>query len=804
MRMARTREKTQSESRQTKNAALPAPRFAFGWASLVYALCTLSLSFPALAGKFLVSTHSDQYIAGYAFRDFAATTLRATGHFPQWNPYIFGGLPYVAAMHGDIFYPTFLLRMMMPTDAAMTWGFAIHLFLAGIFAFGFFRAIGYGFYGSLIGGIAYMMGGQLASLVSPGHDGKLFVSALFPLALWMLYLGFRKGKAWAWGLFAIAVGLSVLSPHPQLLQYMLLASGAYSLYLAFSAMEGSKLTRETALRRLGAALGSVVIGGAMGAIQYLPVRAYVPWSPRAGGLPSYAQATSYAWPPEELINTYLPQFSGMLDAYWGRNRIHLHSEYVGVVVLMLMGAAFIKLRSDRNRSHLHFWIGALVISLLWALGGHTPFYHIPYAIIPGTKFFRAPATIFFIGAFAIALLACAGTERILARQVGQKYFIGWAAVAAAVALIASAGGLTSFAQSLATDREYDRIAANAGALIAGAWRSFAFVALTAALALAFVRGRVPAKKLAPALAALAAVDLWTIMRFYWIFSAPASQLFASDILIDALRKQPQPTRVLALALAKPRDPFLGGDALMTKQVRQVLGYHGNQLGRYNTLLGADEDYKQLVNPSVWRLLNVQFLLSDVPDLGFIPNIQRIAGPVRNAAGTDEYLFRLPGESPYAWLAPVIVKEPDPITLAAVLDQRFDVSRAALFDTSSKVRGVTDVKELPPAIPIKVSVTRYEPGRADLELSAPAPPGSALVVSENYYPGWQATVDGKPAATDRADYTLIGVELPAGARKVSLSFVSREYHTGKVVTLAAIFAALAVLAAGIVMEQRKVA
>ena len=59
-------------------AALSAPRFAYGWAALVYALGTLSLAYPALAGKFLVNPRSDQYIAGYAFREFAASTLRAT------------------------------------------------------------------------------------------------------------------------------------------------------------------------------------------------------------------------------------------------------------------------------------------------------------------------------------------------------------------------------------------------------------------------------------------------------------------------------------------------------------------------------------------------------------------------------------------------------------------------------------------------------------------------------------------------------------------------------------------------------
>src|ERR1700682_6064737 len=290
--MAQPREKSrQSPTSADTSAAPPAPRFALGWAALVYVLSTLSLGYPALAGKFLVNPSSDQYIAGYAFREFAASTIRTTGHFPLWNPYLFGGMPYIAAMHGDIFYPTFLLRLVLPTDVAMTWGFIIHIFLAGLFTFGFLRVLGYGFYGALIGGIAYMMSGQIASYVSPGHDGKLFVSALFPLALWILHRGIREGKNWSWGAFALIIGLCVLSPHPQLLQYTLLASGAYALFLAFSAVDGPALPRVTAVKRLAAALGAVVVGLAIGAVQYLPVREYVSWSPRAGGFAAYSTAT---------------------------------------------------------------------------------------------------------------------------------------------------------------------------------------------------------------------------------------------------------------------------------------------------------------------------------------------------------------------------------------------------------------------------------------------------------------------------------------------------------------------------------
>jgi hypothetical protein len=805
--MAQHREKSRQvmDSANTP-AALPAPRFAFGWASLVYGLCTFSLAYPALAGRFLVSSHSDQYIAGYAFREFAASTLRAAGQFPLWNPYLYGGMPYIAAMHGDIFYPTFLLRMVMPTDVAMTWGFIIHIFLSGLFTFGFLRAIGYSFYGSLIGGVAYMMSGQIASYVSPGHDGKLFVSALFPLALWMLHWGIRGGKSWSWGAFALIIGLCVLSPHPQLLQYTLLACGAYALFLAFASLDGVALPRVVAIKRLAAALGAVVVGMAMGAVQYLPVREYVAWSPRAGGLADYRVATSYAWNPEELLNVYLPQFSGILNNYWGRNIIHLHSDYVGVVVLVLAGAAFIGLRGDPRRKHIIFWSAALLVSLLWSLGSSTPFYRIPYAIIPGTKYFRAPATIFFLGTLAIALLAGAGAERFLQRRVSRKYLTGWLIGAGVITLLASFGGLTSVAESLVDERMFDRVLANKGDLFIGAWRSFFFVALVVALGLAVLRERISGRAAAWALAALLAVDLWTIERLYWMFSPPAKVIYASDPIIEMLKSEPQPARVIALELRQTPEPdaFLGGDALMTHRIRQARGYHGNQLGRYNELIGENSGLQQLFTPNVLQLTNTRFILTNIPELPFIGNTTQVTGPVRNASGDTVYLYRLNADNPYSWVTPVAVKAPDEQVLATLLNPRFDVRRAALFDTSASVAVSQGVQALPPPLAIGASVSRYEPGKVMIDLSAPAPHGSSLVVSENYYPGWKATVDGKPAQLGRADYTMIGVELPQGARRIELEFTSPTYQKGKTITWIAIALGFLMLGAGIWHDRRRLA
>ncbi|HET7632016.1 MAG TPA: hypothetical protein VFK16_06865 [Gemmatimonadaceae bacterium] len=797
---------------------LPEPRYALLWAVLTYAVCTLVLAYPVFSGQFLVSPHSDQYIAGYAFRQFAAQSLHAGHGFPLWNPYIFGGLPYVAAMHGDIFYPTFLLRMMMRTDLAMTWGFIIHLFLAGLFTYGFMRAWGFSFFPSLFGGAAYLLSGQIASLASPGHDGKLFVSALFPLALWMLLVGIRDGRRWAWGLLALTVGLGWLSPHPQMLQYMLLGMGAFALYAAFSEHEGrGRLDRRTALIRLGFAFGAVLLGTVMAAVQFLPVIEYIPWSPRAGGQ-GYDFAIRYSMPIEEFFNTYLPQFTGILDHYWGRNGIHFHSEYLGAAVLMLGGAAF---GATRRRGFRAFFGGVAIVSAFWALGGNTPFYHLIYAIVPGTKFFKAPSIIFFMTSFAVVMLASVGLERVLSRRVSARYAAGWLIGALAIALLASAGVLTTIAQAIAASfagtARYDAVRANNGAVILGAWRSFLAVAATSGVLIALARSRVSVRTAAISLVAIASIDLLSIDRIYWIFSPPASQLYAADSTIAYMQHQPQPGRVVPLPLSQPEpgDTYFSGDGFMIHDIRSVDGYHGNELGGYQAL--GDEQgmtLRNAVNPEFWRLANVRYIYTtvDAPqlDTAFATQLKRpditftrVAGPVRNSAGTMVYLLQPSQPDPYAWVTPAIVKAPEEQIVPTVLSPQFNPATVAIFDTAASVTS-QKLTALPAPSPITVHVDSYAPGHVVMDLDAGAPEGSALVVSENYFPGWTATVDSKPApGMGRADGSLIGVALPAGGRHVELTFDDHAYEVGKRYTLAAILLALVLTAWGAVTQRTKV-
>src|SRR5687768_471237 len=447
------------------------PRFAAGWAALVYLICALALMWPALSGQFLVNPMSDQ-LSATAYRAFSAQVWQETGGFPHWNPYILGGIPFIAAQHGDIFYPTFLLRTFLPADVTLTWSFGLHFFLCGLFTYGLMRALKFGFVPSLLAGLAYMLSGQITSLVSPGHDGKVYVSTIAPLILWMVLLGMRDGRIWAWGMVALATGLSILSPHFQMTYYLGLLTIGFTLFLAFHKGEW-QLEPRVRLTRLGLAAAAAALGFLIASIHFLPFFEYIPFSPRAEGGRGYEYATSYSMPPEELFNIYLPQFSGILDAYWGRTFFKLHGEYVGAAVLVLAGLAFAN--PDRRRLR-WFWIGAIILTLLVAFGGYTPFYRLVYEL-PMMSVVRAPNMSFFVATLAVAGLTAIGVERLMLGGVSRRYLVGWGIAAGSIAPLATVGGLTGLASVLAGAQRMEAAEANHTATLIGAWRSFLFVAL---------------------------------------------------------------------------------------------------------------------------------------------------------------------------------------------------------------------------------------------------------------------------------------------------------------------------------------
>ncbi|MGH7673670.1 MAG: YfhO family protein [Gemmatimonadales bacterium] len=336
------------------------------------------LALPMLGGQWLAGPGGDQYAAGYPVRAWEAAQWRATGHIPLWNPMIFGGLPYVATVgHGDVFYPTSFLRLVLPADVVTGTGFVLHYILAGLFTYLFLRRLGLSWVGAVVGGVSYQLSGILVSLPNPGHDGKLFVSTILPLALLGLHVALRERRWWGYGVLSTAVGLALLSPHFQMTYYLLIASGLVALYLTFGEPDPEPAGRRVS--RLGLALVALAVGFGIAALQILPFLEYVPHSPRAEGYhQGFAGSASYAVPWDHVLELFLAGFTGEGEVYWGSNPIKLHSEYLGlpVVALAILGLG------DRRR-RLVWWLGGIgLLFLLISLGASTPFYRLWWTVMP--------------------------------------------------------------------------------------------------------------------------------------------------------------------------------------------------------------------------------------------------------------------------------------------------------------------------------------------------------------------------------------------------------------------------------------
>ena len=101
---------------------------------------------------------------------------------------------------------------------------------------------------------------------------------------------------------------------------------------------------------------------------------------------------------------------------------------------------------------------------------------------------------------------------------------------------------------------------------------------------------------------------------------------------------------------------------------------------------------------------------------------------------------------------------------------------------------------------KVNITSYEPNH--LTYTAETGKGGVVVFSEIYYPGWTATVDGKPATLGRVNYILRALRLEPGKHEVVLDFHPKTIATTEGIAYGAgIILILAILAACF-MEYRK--
>ena len=733
---------------------------------------------------------SDTLGMGYVVRALYADALSAFGGVPGWAPHILGGTPFLEALSaGDSLYPPSLLLLMF-TDPhrALGWKLVLHIFAAGLFMFGWIRALGASRPAALLAGTAYMLAPFMVGFVHPGHDGKIFVTALAPLLFWAVERHFVKPGLATVSAIALVIAGVIYTTHFQMAYFLFGAVGLFAIFRSVQIVRGDAEMpprMRAGLLRFTLFLSASVLGATGAAYQFFPAVDYVTTYSRriqttreAAGEAGRAWSSSWSMHPEEAMSLIVPEFAGngangsawTNGTYWGRNALKDNHEYAGLVVLLLAAVSFM---GAARRGLRWFLVGLGLLATAFALGAHTPVWGLFYQLVPGVRLFRAVGMVIFLFGFCAITLAAFGLDRLLElvqegndeelARVERVLWIGTGLVGLLTLLLAS-GAFTSVWTTAVYGgidaRRLQTLTAHLPNIVRGASLAVVLAAATAGLVLAMRKRRIPVKAALAGFIVLVAVDAGRIDRSF-IQTMDFYQWSAADPNIQAILEREtggEPYRLLSLARqGQDVTPAMHG-------IELAAGHHPNDLSRYRELIGMVGSGlpRNLLNPNVRRILNVDYILWPDIELGPAPE-----GPVvsRTQYGQGLVYHTLLADSglPRARLVGSAVVKTDAEAVEYIMSAAHDPAMEAVLATEPSVSldggavngSVTWVERTPDLLRLDVESDRV----------------ALLIVADNWFPAWKATVDGVETEVLRAYHTVRAVPVPAGASTVELRYES---------------------------------
>jgi hypothetical protein len=154
-------------------------------------------------------------------------------------------------------------------------------------------------------------------------------------------------------------------------------------------------------------------------------------------------------------------------------------------------------------------------------------------------------------------------------------------------------------------------------------------------------------------------------------------------------------------------------------------------------------------------------------------------------GPDARLYPNPSALPRAFVVDgqQVVEDGD-AALAAVTEPGFPARNVAV--TEERIEGVPE-GAAEPALG-SAQIVDYEPEQVVVETSAAR--RALLVLTDSWFPGWKAKVDGEDVPVERVDYVIRGVPIPAGDHRVEFTYEPASWRAGWIVSLLALLVILA--------------
>lgn len=809
-------------------------------AILAFIVISFIYFFPAITEDRILFQHDT--VAGAGAGQEAKEYYERTGERTRWTNALFGGMPtYQMSPSYDSTEPlTFVQKV-------------YHLFLPNyvwltfIMMLGFYillRAFGIPAWLAGLGGIIWGFSSYFFILIAAGHIWKFITLAYIPPTIAGIVLAYRKKYLLGGIITALFMALQILSNHVQMTYYFLFVI----LFMVGAFFEDAWRKKE--LPQFFKATGVLIVAGLIGVSINLSnlyhTYEYSKETMRGKSELKYEGAaakqtssglnrdyiTQWSYGIGETFSLLVPNVKGgasvplsrsekamekanpmysslypQLTQYFGDQPMTSGPVYVGAFVLMLFILGCFIVKGPMKWALL----GATIFSILLSWGknfmGLTDFF-IDY--IPMYNKFRAVSSILVIAEFTIPLLAILTLKEILTKpellKEKLKYIYISFGLTGGLALLFAiaprlffptyipANEMAALQNALPAD-QLSPIIANLEEMrvhlfTSDAWRSFFIVTIGTLLLLAYNAKKLKATWTVAAIALLCLGDMWSVNKRYLY----DEQFIPKSEQTATFRKTQTDELILQDPSLDYRVLNFAGNTFEENNTsywhKSVGGYHAAKLRRY----------QEMIDHHIAK--EMQAAYQEVATAGGqMDSVNAAKFPVLNMLNTKYFIFpagqqgqTVPIENPYtfgnAWFIDKIQYVNNANEEIDAIGQ-VDLQQTAIVDSKFK-EALKGVNEGYKDSLSTIRLTSYEPNQLVYETSSPQ--DGIVVFSEIYYPGWTATIDGKPADIARADYILRAMNVPAGKHTIEMRFDPQSLH----ITEGIAYGAMALLLVGVII------
>ena len=806
-------------------------------AILAFIVISFIYFFPAITEDRILFQHDT--VAGAGAGQEAKEYYERTGERTRWTNALFGGMPtYQMSPSYDSTEPlTFVQKvyhLFLPNYVWLTFimmlGFYILLRAFGIPAW--------------LGGIIWGFSSYFFILIAAGHIWKFITLAYIPPTIAGIVLAYRKKYLLGGIITALFMAMQILSNHVQMTYYFLFVI----LFMVGAFFEDAWRKKE--LPQFFKATGVLIVAGLIGVSINLSnlyhTYEYSKETMRGKSELKYEGAaakqtssglnrdyiTQWSYGIGETFSLLVPNVKGgasvplsrsekamekanpmysslysQLTQYFGDQPMTSGPVYVGAFVLMLFILGCFIVKGPMKWALL----GATIFSILLSWGknfmGLTDFF-IDY--IPMYNKFRAVSSILVIAEFTIPLLAILTLKEILTKpellKEKLKYiYISFGLTGGLALLFAIAprlffptyipGNEMAALQNALPADQLSPIIANLEEMrvhlfTSDAWRSFFIVTIGTLLLLAYNAKKLKATWTVAAIALLCLGDMWSVNKRYLY----DEQFIPKSEQTATFRKTQTDELILQDPSLDYRVLNFAGNTFEENNTsywhKSVGGYHAAKLRRYQEMI--DHHIAKEMQAAYQEVATAGGQMDSVNSAKF---------PVLNMLNTKYFIFpagqqgqTVPIENPYtfgnAWFIDKIQYVNNANEEIDAIGQ-VDLQQTAIVDSKFK-EALKGVNEGYKDSLSTIRLTSYEPNQLVYETSSPQ--DGIVVFSEIYYPGWTATIDGKPADIARADYILRAMNVPAGKHTIEMRFDPQSLH----ITEGIAYGAMALLLVGVII------